>query len=313
MAGLVLSLILLYGPWAGFRDFIITSAMTTLHHQWIATTFYEDNVISKVMAANTVIPPDEDTNADLVDINSEGTSTNELIKRRGSEPYRIVDINRNGYKGYMTIIYDAAKVKLGVSQYLGVKGELISAASKNAGALLAINSSGFLDTDGLGNGGTPTGALIQNGKVLWGEYSSSHIYNFIGFDKNHILTLLRATTKQATEKGIIDAVDFAPFLIVNGRSAITKGNGGWGLAPRTAIGQRQDGIVLFLIIDGRQTQSIGASIIDVLDLMTEFGAINAANLDGGSSSILVVDGKIKNKPSSTTGERRTPAWFMLMP
>lgn len=87
--------------------------------------------------------------------------------------------------------------------------------------------------------------------------------------------------------GIRDAVSMGPFLIVNGQKSFTKGNGGWGYAARTAIGQRKDGIVLMLVVDSNATRTKGASMKDLVDIMDRYGAINAANLDGGTSSVIV--------------------------
>jgi exopolysaccharide biosynthesis protein len=100
----------------------------------------------------------------------------------------------------------------------------------------------------------------------------------------------------ALSMGIRDAVEFGPFLIINGKRSFIKGNGGWGIAPRSAIGQRQDGIVLFLVINGRIASSIGADMVDLCDVMERYGAYNAANLDGGSSTELVINNKIINTP-----------------
>ena len=86
------------------------------------------------------------------------------------------------------------------------------------------------------------------------------------------------------------------MIIVNGKRSFVKGNGGWGIAPRSAIGQRKDGIVLFLVINGRLATSLGADMIDLCDIMENYGAYNAANLDGGSSSELVINNKIINTP-----------------
>ena len=60
-----------------------------------------------------------------------------------------------------------------------------------------------------------------------------------------------------------------------------------GLNPRTAIGQRADGAVIFVCIDGRQAGSPGGTYKDATDIMIEYGAVNACNLDGGSSSIMM--------------------------
>ena len=93
---------------------------------------------------------------------------------------------------------------------------------------------------------------------------------------------------------------------------ITRGDGGWGVGPRTAIGQRKDGTVLFLVIDGRQPgYSVGATLRDIQNIMYEEGAVIAANLDGGSSSTLYYNGKVINKPADLLGERMIPTAFVV--
>jgi len=113
------------------------------------------------------------------------------------------------------------------------------------------------------------------------------------------------TAQQAINNGIRDAVTFWPFLIVNGKSSFVKGNGGWGTAPRSAIGQRQDGIVLFLVIDGRMVGRPGADMFDLVEIMQRYGAYNAANLDGGTSCGLVVNGELINDPVNGSGKHKT--------
>ena len=123
-----------------------------------------------------------------------------------------------------------------------------------------------------------------------------------------------SSAEKAIKKGMRDAVTFGPFLIVNGKPAQVKGNGGWGYANRTAIAQRKDGIVLFLVIDGRGANgSDGISIADMITLFEKYGAYNAANLDGGGSSVLTIEGELINSPRGFgyTGERYLPnAWIL---
>jgi exopolysaccharide biosynthesis protein len=110
---------------------------------------------------------------------------------------------------------------------------------------------------------------------------------------------------------IRDAVSFGPNLIVNGKPMIKSGDGGGGIQPRTAIAQRQDGTVLFLAIDGRQKNSLGATLKDVQNVFLKYGAYNAANLDGGSSSTMILDNQLVNKPSDILGERALPSAFII--
>ena len=93
---------------------------------------------------------------------------------------------------------------------------------------------------------------------------------------------------------MVDGLEFGPFLIVNGKPIEIVGDP-WGKSPRAAIGQRKDGVVLFLVIDG-ENYIDGASLQDVVDVFTKYGAYNAANLDGGHSTSLSINGKLYNNP-----------------
>jgi exopolysaccharide biosynthesis protein len=137
--------------------------------------------------------------------------------------------------------------------------------------------------------------------------------NIVGFDDQGKLILGDMTASQIEEKHIREAVTFGPNLIVDGRPAIT-GDGGWGIAPRTGIGQMADGTVIFVVIDGRQpTWSIGATLRDLMNVFDDYHAVNAVNLDGGSSSELVYNGKVVNKLWDIFGERYIPTGFVVTP
>ena len=123
------------------------------------------------------------------------------------------------------------------------------------------------------------------------------------------------SAKQALANGIRDAVQYGPYLVVNGKSSYVKGNGGWGIAPRTAIGQRDDGIVLLLTIDGRQTASLGADMGDMAQIMIDYGAVNAANMDGGTSTAMALNSKLISNPRNGGFQPKTrpipDAWIVV--
>lgn len=140
--------------------------------------------------------------------------------------------------------------------------------------------------------------------------------NIIGINQDHILILGRFTKAEFLEQGFRDAVSFdnpdPPFLVINGKASTVVGTGGSGIQPRTCIGQRADGAFLFLVIDGRGAGgSLGATQKEAMNLMIEFGAINAANLDGGSSSELILNGETISNPCSFYGPRYMPDGFMV--
>ena len=120
------------------------------------------------------------------------------------------------------------------------------------------------------------------------------------------------TTEQAKELMLRDAVSFGPVLVMNGEPAnITSTSS--GLNPRTAIGQRADGAVLLLVLDGRQTDSLGATYQDEIDIMVKYGAVNALNLDGGTSSAMYLNGERVNGTAAITGTRSLPCAVLVAP
>lgn len=305
-------LFLLYGPWHGFRDWLITTAMTTLNHQWIATMFYSDETIAEVLGNNVVIESGEDTNTDEVEIVSNLNTTqyaNEyekaiLQKDAGNDLYKVIKISGKGYTGHLVAVYDPSKISVCTTKYLGTKGQYIVDMAKENNAVVAINGGGFVDPNYNSLGGVPQGTVIKNGKIV-SNRTFKKTGGIIGFTKDNKLILARMTANEAIKNGVRDAVSFGPFLIVNGKASFIKGNGGWGEAPRTAIGQRKDGIVLFLVIDGRMVGRPGADMVDLTEIMQKYGAYNAANLDGGTSCGLVVNGQLINDPVNGNGKHKT--------
>lgn len=305
-------LFLLYGPWPGFRNWLVTTAMTTLNHQYFATWFYSEETIAEVMSNNAVIESGEDTNTDEVEVveyEEEVVYENEyeeaiLKKDEGNDLYKVIDIKGKGYTGHLVAVYDPSKISVCTTKYLGSKGQYLVDMAKANKAVVAINGGGFVDPNYNSLGGIPQGTVIKNGKII-SNRSYKKSGGLIGFTKDNKLILGRMTANQALKKGVRDAVTFGPFLIVNGKPSFIKGNGGWGEAPRTAIGQRKDGIVLFLVIDGRMVGRPGADMVDLTEIMQRYGAYNAANLDGGTSCGLVVEGKLINDPVNGNGKHKT--------
>ncbi|MBR2248644.1 MAG: phosphodiester glycosidase family protein, partial [Bacilli bacterium] len=293
-------LFLLYGPIPTFREYLITSSMSTMKHQYIAHIFYSDNTIKEVLDNNKILETDEVTNPKLINISNNNSK------------YKLITIKEKTYTAFLVEIYNPSKVKLATTKYLGNKGENILDVSKREKAIISINGGGFYDPNWSSNGEIPHGVVIKNNKVISNYKDASVGGGYIGFNKENKLIL----GKMSKEKAISiykDAIEFGPFLIINGKQTKIKGNGGWGIAPRTAIGQRKDGTVLFLVVNGRIPSSIGASMNDISDLMKKYGAYNAANLDGGSSSELVIKNKIINIPvgGDKLGLRNMPTFWIV--
>ena len=170
------------------------------------------------------------------------------------------------------------------------------------GAIGGINGGGFYDAGGMGNGSAPLGIVISRG--VWRNGNKGSRYKLIGIDNDNKLIIGNYTGYEALNMGIRDALEWGPALIVNGEP-VDVGTGG-GLNPRSAIGQRADGAMLLLVIDGRQPNSMGADYLDLIGIMQNYGAVNAANLDGGNSSSMVYDGEVITTPGSLNGERPLP-------
>ena len=311
-AGIIFVLFLLYGPFNGFREWLVTTAMTTMTHQYFATWFYDDETIAYILSKNKVVEIDEitDMNSIIFGENNQSSKYKNEYERQVLErnpknnDYKIIEIKEKGYDGYLAVVYDPSRIQAVVTKKLGVSGQYLTKMAKDNDALIAINGGGFDDPNFNSTGGSPLGITVSKGDYITTKsYSGSG--GIIGFTEDNKFVLGKMSVSKAKEMGIRDAVTFGPFLIVNGKASEVLGNGGWGTAPRTAIGQRKDGIVLFLVLDGRTASKPGADMDDLIKIMQRYGAYNAANLDGGTSSVLVVGETIVNDPIDSTGAHKT--------
>ena len=303
-------LFILYGPYDNFRTWLITTAMATMNHQYYCKWFYSDEIINDVLNSNYVKESDESSNPNLITFDKNGNYKNEyekeILEHDKDDLYKIIKFKVNGCDAYLAAIYDPSKISVGISKWLGRSGQYIYDMAKEQDAVLAINGGGFFDPNYNSNGANPLGITISNGKIISDAAYNSNSGGIIGFDENNKLLLLRnINANEALNMGIRDAVTMGPFLIVNGKTADIKGNGGWGYAAKTAIGQRSDGIVLFLVVDSNEFRTKGASMKDLAEIMENYGAINAANLDGGTSSAIVENGELLNDPIDSALRHKT--------
>ena len=313
-------LFLFYGPFTSFKEFWITSAMTTMSHQYLATWIYSDEYIQKVLADNTIIEVDEVSDPNQIKFRQYSTTIyrnpyeKEILTHEKDDVYKLINISGPGYQGYLVAIYDPSRVHIATTAYLGDRGESILTVSEREHALVAMNAGGFYDPDWNSNGALPHGTVISRGKVVSDYIDSGNGGGFIGFTNDDKFILGSMSMDEAVAMGYRDAIEFGPYLIVNGKCSFIRGNGGWGIAPRSAIGQRQDGIVLFLVINGRTAASLGADMNDLCDIMENYGAYNAANIDGGSSSELVINQQIVNNPvaGGTNGLRDMSTFWVVV-
>ncbi|MEG1294848.1 MAG: phosphodiester glycosidase family protein [Niameybacter sp.] len=308
------------------QDLWVTTAMTTLNHKWLATAFINEEKIEEIMKRNQVDDSGFETSTDLVQIPSKqpdghapSNVDTPLIDastyldqgyRALEEGIYLKDVSGSTWKGKLMLIENPARVQLAQTRYQFERGDLVKTMVATHNARAGINAGGFVDGPNYdSNGGTPAGLLIVDNQLVQSNGDMEH--SVIGFNQDSVLVLGKMTKQEALDANLRDAVDFRPFLIVNGEITIKEGTGGWGIAPRTAIGQRPTGEVLFLCIDGRQPgHSIGVDLDVLQNTLLAEGCINAAMLDGGSSTVMYYDNNYVNQPSLGHERYINNAWII---
>jgi bla regulator protein BlaR1 len=259
------------------------------------------------------------TNAKDSPVLAENEKGQKLIASTGiadkSKPSSITqyDIESKHFKGKMLIIPDTKKIIVGVNKIPLKVEKTTSEIAKANEAICAINAGGFIDANSEEKM-LPAGIIIHDGKVIYNDLKdNTRKIEVVAFTDEGKLIVGMYSLNELNMLKVKEAVSFGPALIVNGKPTIIKGDGGWGIAPRTAIGQKEDGTIIMLTIDGRSIKSIGATLLEVQNILLEHGAVNASNLDGGSSSTMYYNGKVINNPSDSKGERAVASTFMVLP
>lgn len=308
----------------GVKETVVMTALNTKTHQWIAYTFYSEEDINEIVKGDSFTPLTDDVDLDKIVLdNKERDSYDDeydeaiLTRDPGNKDYKLLNIRVGGYDAYLVAIYDPSKVGLIHSKVFntpnGTGKEQIPKMCERYGAKVCVNGGMFVD-NGLGSD-IPMGYIIKDSKIIWQDHDGPA--NLIGFTNDNKLMLINSTGEEAIENGMKDALEFGPFLIVNGKSIEYNSSvGGYSRAARVAIGQRKDGTVLFLVTDG--THAFGPNMTEIIDTLKKYKAYNAANLDGGSSTQLAINGKLVNNPKNVFGQsivggRAVVSGFGLIP
>ena len=323
------------GPSQDAKQMLYSTFMEPSGTKWIPGLFLSDEEIQALENPGNPLPPTADISGEITinfDTDLTGEGNNDEWKDH-PDGIRIEHIVGDSYTAHVMIIRDPSRVYLGTSrkdftvEYPGMRLDYMM---ERDNAVAGINGGAFWD-----NGTTdpkvgmyPEGLVIAGGEVRWNTKDTSFPDNgFVGFNNDNVLIVAKSmTAKQAKELGIRDGVVFGPVLIMDGKgNAEVYNNKSGGQNPRTCIGQRADGAVIFLCIDGRQANSLGGTYADCIDILTEYGAVNACNLDGGSSSTMFyrdVYGKYEEKGSVfmvnnysllQSQPRRMPTFFLVAP
>lgn len=307
-------LILWYGPYENTKKVIISTILGT-RHAYLITDFIPQDTLNKILGINTQAQEEpkeqavlEET-ADLNKINVKYTSGNDISR---------YDINTDRYTGYLLEIKNPLGIKVAMTKYLGKMGQKTSEMAEEHKAVAAINGGSFVDqsSDGTlyaGTGAEPGGFVISGGQVIYPKTNvkKKNIENVIAFTKKGQLIVGDHTLEELQKLDVQEAMCFRrPNIIINGRPQL-KDKMADGLNPRTAVGQKEDGTVIFLVIDGRKITSPGASLYDVQQIMLDRGAVNAGALDGGYSSTMYYKGEVINSPNAWDGERSVATAFYV--
>lgn len=302
-----------------WRNIWIETAMTTDQHKWLATCFFPKYLIDEIMDAQVDVTdigktdinkedekPDILGQKDLVvgELDSHG---NEVLINDIEQGIVVLKVKTSNYVGRLVLIDDPSRVYITATDYKNSRGEFICDYLEKEDAVIGMNASGFHDPGGTSVGGVVTAQCMSQGEY-WGYYSSKYIT--VGFDKDNRLVVGEFSDWE--EHNMRDAFQYHPALIINGEKVI-EGSSGWGLQPRSVIGQAENGVVMFFVVDGRQVgYSLGATMGDCADVLEEYGAVNAGACDGGSSSVLAYEGEILNEPSTDmpTGRYLPNAWVV---
>lgn len=304
--------VLAYGPSDTLSDWLVMSTLESSAAKFVGYIYFSDEEVEAIKARNSVQVSDDEVDTSLVVITPQqdqtvSADTGDTAQEKDIE---IVPITGATYNGYMMIVKDPSRVSVGTSTGLGTKaGMRLAEIAEKYGAIGAVNAGGFVDTNGMGDGGSPIGPVISQGEIVWTRGGGDNRL-VIGITKDNKLTFGVMSAATALENGVRDCVTFGPALVKNGEAVDVSGSGS-GLNPRTAIGQRSDGAILLLVVNGRKVNSLGASYADLIEVMLDFGAVNAANLDGGTSSFMYYEGELVNDKASLYGTRKIPtAWIV---
>lgn len=316
-----LMFVLAKGPSPTARDLFVMSVRETSAIGWVANLYFTDEQIAQIENRQEVEEYIE-TDTSLIQIPKETepvTGEDELPQGPVADEWGLVDedgdgiiveeVKGEGYSGYMMVVLDPSRVIVGsVPGSYGARGYTVAEMVEKFDAVAGTNAGGFQDPNGSGNGSIPNTMVVFEGKVYYEGQGTRK--GFVGIDSNYILHVAHTiTAAEIVEKDIQYGVCFGPVLVANGEPCDINIS---GVNPRTAIGQRSDGAILMLVIDGRQVISMGATLQDLVDIMMDYGAVNACNLDGGSSSLMWYQGDYVNNCASVIGIRHVPTTILVL-
>lgn len=286
-------LLICYGPSKNARNILITTLLETGNFKFVVNLVMPSSKIQEIVNSNSLQEMKTDIDTNLIEVSAK------------SDEIEVKEVSGSNFYGTMLIIHDPSRVFVGTTYPFSEYGKTLDKIVEDHDAIAGINGGIYQST--MNKGGYPMGVLVTKGKIVWNSPNGRGYY-LVGFDENNILRVLSIegmstsqVEKLVADEKIRDAVTFQEEasdannhfvkLIINGEKRELNGMGS-GANPRTAIGQREDGTVLMLVTDGRGASGhLGATAGDLIEIMEEYGAVNAANIDGGSSSVMYYQDK----------------------
>lgn len=282
------------------KELFVTTFLETGQMKFIVSIFLSEQEITEIVNRNSMGNLTAEVDTSLIKTTSANTSNFDI------NGVKIEEVSGSTFYAKMLIINDPSRVRLATTYPWSEFGLELDKLVNNNNALGGVNG-GLYQSDS-NKGGKPLGVVVCDGKIQFNNPTGYAGLYLIGFDTSNILRIISIEGMSSNKieelikkEKIRDAVTFQDEasdknnhfvkLIINGQARELNGQGS-GANPRTAIGQRADGSVLLLVTDGRGASGhLGATASDLIDVMKQYGAVNAANLDGGSSSSMYYDGK----------------------
>ena len=284
------------GPSPAMQEILTMSLIEASATKWVPALFIgEDRVAEIRTSVGAELPQDVSTSSQVIIQKNNAITASSDEWANYPDGIRIERISGDTYNAHVMIVRDPSTVYMGTSttKYsTAIPGKRITEMmDATPDAIAAVNAGAFFD-DGTASdavGSHPLGLVMADGNCVWSTGQQPGLQGFAGFNNDNILVVSKKnlSKSEAEALNIRDGCCFGPVLIMDGEPNLEAYNNNSGYNPRTAIGQRADGAVIFVCIDGRQASSLGGTYADIINIMVEYGAVNACNMDGGSSSVMM--------------------------